>query len=225
MNADPSTFLEPHPPARAARRYHSAVRQRHAEEVRQRVILAAGELFIERGYAGARVEDIARRAGVAPQTVRAAFGTKRGILAEILRRATLGPAFDEILSELRQTPDPRQRLRMVARLARQVHESKEAELALLRGVGVVAPELSRIASALEETRRQGQQPLMDGLVMESALKPGLSTEDAADIVWALTGGELYRQLVRERSWTAAAYEDVLAQLLIAALLVGGQAEH
>ena len=81
-------------------------------------------------------------AGVAHQTVRAKFGTKRGILPEILRRATLGPAFDEILTKLRQTPDPRQRLHMVARLDRQVHESKEAELALLRGVGVVAPELT-----------------------------------------------------------------------------------
>ena len=219
MNTEPASLRSRRQPAsRAVRPYHSPVRQRQAQEVRQRVILAAGQLFIQRGYAGTRVEAIADRAGVAPQTVRAAFGNKRGILAEILRRATLGPAFEEILAGVRQTDDPRQRLRMVARLARQVHESKEAELALLRGVGVVAPELARIASDLEATRREGQQPLIAGLVAQSALKAGLGPDHAADIVWALTGGDLYRQLIVERGWTAAAYQNLLAELLIGALL-------
>ena len=54
-------------------------RQRDAERSRQALLDAALDEFSERGYAGARVADIARRAGVNKQLINYYFGSKEGL--------------------------------------------------------------------------------------------------------------------------------------------------
>jgi AcrR family transcriptional regulator len=54
-------------------------RQRDAERSRQRLIAAALEEFAAKGYAGARVKDIAARAGLNPQLITYYFGGKQGL--------------------------------------------------------------------------------------------------------------------------------------------------
>lgn len=54
-------------------------RQRDAVRSRQRLIAAALEEFAAKGYAGARVKEIARRAGLNPQLITYYFGGKEGL--------------------------------------------------------------------------------------------------------------------------------------------------
>jgi TetR/AcrR family transcriptional regulator len=54
-------------------------RQRDAERSRQRLIAAALKEFAAKGYAGARVKDIATRAGLNPQLITYYFGGKEGL--------------------------------------------------------------------------------------------------------------------------------------------------
>ena len=54
-------------------------RQRDAERSRQALLDAALDEFAEHGYAGARVADIARRAGVNKQLINYYFGSKEGL--------------------------------------------------------------------------------------------------------------------------------------------------
>ena len=56
-----------------------AERQRDAERSRQALLEAALDEFAERGYAGARVADIAQRAGVNKQLINYYFGSKEGL--------------------------------------------------------------------------------------------------------------------------------------------------
>jgi TetR/AcrR family transcriptional regulator len=56
-----------------------AERQRDAERSRQALLEAALDEFSERGYAGARVADIAQRAGVNKQLINYYFGSKEGL--------------------------------------------------------------------------------------------------------------------------------------------------
>jgi TetR/AcrR family transcriptional regulator len=56
-----------------------AERQRDAGRSRQALLAAALDEFAERGYAGARVADIARRAGVNKQLINYYFGSKEGL--------------------------------------------------------------------------------------------------------------------------------------------------
>lgn len=72
---------------RAARRApRPEQRQRDADRSRQRILDAAAEAFSERGFAGARVAQIAKRAGVNAQLITYYFGGKQG-LYEALRDA------------------------------------------------------------------------------------------------------------------------------------------
>ena len=80
---------------------------------RRRIVDAAAELFVERGYGVTTLEQIAARAGVAVQTVYFHFGNKRTVLKEAVDVAAVGD--DEPvallerpwLDELRAEPDPR----------------------------------------------------------------------------------------------------------------------
>lgn len=59
-------------------------RQRDATQSRQRILAAALAEFADKGYAGARVREIARRAGVNTQLISYYFGGKDGLYKELV---------------------------------------------------------------------------------------------------------------------------------------------
>ena len=58
---------------------------------RERIVRAAIDVFAEAGFVGARMNDIAARAGVAVQTVYFVFHTKAELLSACFDYAVLGP--------------------------------------------------------------------------------------------------------------------------------------
>lgn len=200
------------------RPYHSRARQRQAEETRQRILAATRELFSTRGYAGTTLEAIAEIAGVSPKTVSAVFGSKRSILAGLINPDAFNTRFQQLLEELRATPEPAQRLLLVAQITRQAYEPLVSEFELLRTAGAVAPELADLARQIGARRRENQFRLIAYLHEQQALRHDLSPEEAADVLWALTSYDLYRALVVEQRWPPDRYETWLAQLLIQHLL-------
>lgn len=59
-------------------------RERNPERSRARIVAAALEEFAEKGYAGARVESIAHRAGLNKQLISHHFGGKEGLYRAVL---------------------------------------------------------------------------------------------------------------------------------------------
>src|SRR3954447_25570548 len=74
------------------RRYSSQLRERNALQTREQVLAAAAELFEESGWAGTTVAAIAKRAGVAVETVYSGFGSKKHVLRAVLDFAVVGDA-------------------------------------------------------------------------------------------------------------------------------------
>ncbi len=66
------------------RPYRSPMRQRQAEETRQRILAVARTLLTTQGYVGMTMEAIAEAAEVSPKTVASVVGSKREILAELV---------------------------------------------------------------------------------------------------------------------------------------------
>ena len=198
---------------------HSQVRQRQAEETRRRILVAARELFESRGYAVTTLEAIAELAEVSPKTITAVFGSKLALLAEVINPEAFSPRVRQLIEELRALEDPSRQLSLVAQITRQAYEPLASSLELLRTAGAVAPELADVTRQIEARRRQNQARLIASLREQGALRPGLSFEEATDVLWALTSYDLYRMLVMEQRWPPERYETWLAQLLIEHLLM------
>lgn len=71
------------------------VRQARSEEDKQSrqaaILSAALEVFVDKGFAAARLEDVAARAGVAKGTVYLYFASKEALLEMLVQRAVSGP--------------------------------------------------------------------------------------------------------------------------------------
>jgi AcrR family transcriptional regulator len=200
------------------RPYQSTMRQRQAEETKQRIVAASRKLLKSKGYSGMTIEAIANKAEVAVPTVYAVFGSKIGILAELMDEATFGPDYEQLVRQALETEEPHKRLRFAARIARRVHDAASSTFDLMRGAGVVAPEFAELEKKRESHRYAAQESMIDFLGRSGRLRPGVNKQAARDILWALTGRELYRMLVRERGWTSQNYEDWLGETLTTSLL-------
>lgn len=94
-------------------------REQRARATRDRIVRAATDLFLERGYAATTVEAIAGAAGVGVATVYQAFGTKAAIVARALDVAIAGDDEPQPLlargwvRAARAEPDPHRRLSAV----------------------------------------------------------------------------------------------------------------
>ena len=79
--------------------------------VRERQLLdLAEELFAERGYGGASMEELARRAGVTKPVVYELFGSKEGLFTACVDR-TIERLASDISAAVRAETDPETRLR------------------------------------------------------------------------------------------------------------------
>ena len=204
------------------RPYKSLVRQRQAVDTRRRIVEATRQLLQSEGYAGMTIEAVAQRAEVSAQSVYAIFKSKTGILTELLDQSTFGPDYDDAVRQAMSASDPETRLRIAARIARQIHDAQSATFDLLRGAGVVAPELARLEQQRESLRYERQEKMISSLRAAGRLRPGLDHRTARDIFWMFTGRDVYRMLVREREWSPQKYQDWLADALVQSILTRGK---
>ncbi len=196
------------------------------QATRRRVAEAAATLFAERGYAATTLQAIADAAGVHVQTIYQAFGTKVAVLAETAAVLVAGPDEEsstppperEWVRELFAEPDPRRQLALYAAHMRAVSERYMGLLDVMRVTAAVDPEVGAFLAAAEQGRYDGPRHITPELAARGALKPGLSAERAADIMYALTTYDVYRSLIVDRGWSGADAEGWIAETLTTALL-------
>ena len=200
------------------RPYKSLVRQRQASDTRRRIVEVTRQLLQSEGYDGMTIEAIAQRAEVSAQSVYAIFKSKTGILIALLDQSTFGPDYVEVVGQALSASDPETRLRRAASVARQIRGAQSAAFDLMRGTGVVAPELAKLEQQRERLRYEKEESMITFLREAGGLRSGLSHKTARDIFWMFTGGDVYRMLVRERGWSPQKYQDWLADTLVHSLL-------
>src|SRR5690348_10673892 len=105
-----------------AARYYSPRREDAAAATRGAILTHALRLFLEHGYAGVTVTQIAKAAEVAPQTVYASAGGKAGILAALFRPILEDTTARQANGAGRDTTDPRQVIALAAAGTRHVSE-------------------------------------------------------------------------------------------------------
>jgi AcrR family transcriptional regulator len=198
--------------------YDSEGRQKRAAATRQTVLDAAKQLFQKDGFEGVTIEKIALAAKVSIPTVYALFQSKRGILRALMDEVMPMDQFESLVTATKQEKVPQERLKISAKIVRQMYDAERAQMGLFRGAGLLSPEFKELEQEREERRYRRQEETIKTMVKEKALAKGLGIKEARDMLWAFTGRDLYRLFVIEREWTSDAYEAWLAQLLIKTLI-------
>jgi len=201
----------------AKRAYNTSLRQEQAQVTKNRILDAASRLFVNRGYSSVTVEDIAREAGVAYQTVYAVFGTKLAVAQAIIWSSFRTEGIDKLMAEGRESGHLEGQILVGVRIARRLNERFATIVRFMRESG--DPALLAEYQKIEGLRFEQQRALL-GPVLKSAgrLRRGISPEDALSTIWAMTGTDLYNQLVSGRQWTASRYEEWLKDALLNMLL-------
>lgn len=200
------------------------MRQRQAGDTRRRIVEATRRLLESDGYARMTIEAIAQQAEVSAQSVYAIFKSKTGILIELLDQSMFGTDYEEVVQRTLSASDPENRLRLAAGVAKQIRSAQSAMFDLLRGAGVVAPELAKLQQQRERLRYKKEEGMISFLRDSGSLRPDIDHQTARDVFWMLTGGDVYRMLVHERGWSPQQYQDWLADTLVHSLLKAKKGE-
>lgn len=104
-----------HPQTRAERLREASRerRSRKKQEIREAILQASSELFVERGYAEFSLRQVAERIGYSPGTIYLYFRDKDAVLLAVMAEGITH--FGEMLSEAAATTHPRERLIRMAR--------------------------------------------------------------------------------------------------------------
>jgi len=167
------------------------------------------------------VADISQRAEVGQSTIYALFGSKAGILRELMREAIFNARYQSTALALEGVTDPGQLLVLTARIARSIYEGEAREAAVLRGASAFSKDLRKLESEFEDARYDLQHDRVALLHEQELLRTGLDKTSARDLLWMYTSRDLYRMLVLERGWSADRYEDWLGRTLKSELLQPG----
>jgi AcrR family transcriptional regulator len=192
-----------------------------SEEVttRSRIVRAALSL-IEQGHVAISMGAIAKEAGLSRQALYLTFADRAELFIAVLRFADGQRGMVEEWARIRATATAR-----------------DALLAIIDRQARLGPAYKCLADAFEVLRRQDaaaeeawqdrQRDRLEGcrmvavrLAAEGALRPGLDVATAADLIWSITASTVWDDLVTTREWSAAAYREQLAELLMRWLTLG-----
>jgi TetR/AcrR family transcriptional regulator, regulator of autoinduction and epiphytic fitness len=200
------------------RPYNASLRQEQAQMTRQRILEAARRLMVSGSYSRVTMEEIAREAGVAHQTLYAVFGTKLRLAQAMVD--TGWPHVREALKlveEAKGLPDPEDWLRTMAALHRRIFEPCADLIRFTRESG--DPDLYAHHQQVERGRYENIRTLGPVLEHSGRLRPSLSADEAVAVAWTMLGPDYYVQLVFERGWTPDRYEEWVAQALADLFLI------
>jgi AcrR family transcriptional regulator len=204
-------------------KYDNSRRTERARESRRQVLDVAYRLLVAEGFAGMRLADVAKGAGVSVETVYKQFRNKGGLLKAAYDVQLAGddepvplgerPEYQAMVEER----DPVQKVRLYAAIARRISERTGPLAARVLECRGAHPEVEEFARTIEAERLAGAAMFVAGLDEAGALRPGLEVERARDELWMLLSPEIWAQLVQRRGWSNDDYEAWLGRGMSAAL--------
>jgi AcrR family transcriptional regulator len=204
------------------RRYSSVRRAEQARETRLRILRAAHDLFVDEGYGRTTIAEIARAAGVAVETVYAAYRNKPTLLRQVWYATFRGdeeevrlldrPEIRAVLAE----PDLSARLLAHAVVITPVFRRITPLLRALQGAATSEPAAAAMLAEFDERRLDAA-----GLYARAAAATGqlaVSEEECRDLLAATLDGALWHRLVEDRGWSDDRFAQVLGALWVATLV-------
>ena len=212
------------PGTSGSQRTYDASRRRQAAEASRRTILAcARELFLQQGFGATTITEIAAASAVSVESIYKNFGGKAGLVRALHAQSLLGtgglPA--EQRSDLAQVraDDPRELMEQFGRFTEEVSPLAAPISLLIRDAAATGDAvMASLLKDVDDARHRRMLHNARQLIGRGLLRPGMSPEEAADIMFACTTPELFETLVLKRGWSAEQYGRFIASTLAANLL-------
>lgn len=209
-------------PARK-RAYDASRRRELAEESLRTVLAQARDLFLAQGFGATTIAEIARTAGVSPESVYKNFGGKPGLVRAIYEASLLGggglPAEQRSDHAQLTATDPLALMQQFGRFTTEVGPIGAPIFLLIREAaasGDVA--MAALLREVDDGRSRRMLHNARQLAARGFLRQGMSDQEAADVMFTCTTAELYESLVIKRGWSAERYGSFVTRTLAANLL-------
>ncbi|MEP7106292.1 MAG: TetR/AcrR family transcriptional regulator [Chloroflexota bacterium] len=201
----------------ANRTYVQRRRAVAAAETRTRILAAAHELIPE-AENSLGVDEIARHAGVAVQTIYDHFGSKGGLLVAVVQDVQRSAGLVEAIEGVFRSPDGESALqKMIAATLSLWHRAWPYIEFILRSRRV-DPVVGRENAVLDTLRHAHLWAICRQIQDEGRLRSRRSAVWGADQVFALTTATVYEELVVRRGWSLNAATDSITKAAMAAVL-------
>ncbi|HZM22401.1 MAG TPA: TetR/AcrR family transcriptional regulator [Anaerolineales bacterium] len=212
-------------PKSPKREYDSTRRQAQANETRRRILEAARNQFMERGYSGATAEAIAAEAGVAAQTIYAIFKNKKKLLVSLMNVSPTTGVEDHTpmperpsVQAVSHEHDQRRQLQMFAQVVASNLEQVAVISEIMKDAARIEPDFDRILQKLNRQRLEHMTLAVQQIAANGSFREDMDVEYARNTVWTLTSPEVFLLLTRDRGWSKEKYAQWLADTLTRALL-------
>jgi AcrR family transcriptional regulator len=202
----------------SARRYEQRLRAETAAETRQRILDALYDRLREAPADPVSVDEVARLARVARSTVYLVFGSRSGLFDALTEHLFQGAGYDRIEEAVRHE-DARETLRGGIAGGVHMYAAHHDVFRVLHAMAKLDPDGVGRALARSERRRAASMTwLAERLAEQGVLRPGVTPELAAHVIWLLASFDAYDSLATGRGLSPTATVDILAGTAERALL-------
>lgn len=188
-----------------------------SRQTSSRILDAALALIKRRGDANVTMLDIAKAAKISRQAVYLHFTDRADLMVALVRRADEKRGLANEIQKITDAPSGAAALRQMAALQARTNPSIWAAARAVDAVRRTDPAAERSWQDRLAHRLSGARQLIARLKTEGNLRPGLDEKVAADLLWTITSLRMWEDLVLQRGWTAAQYEELITELLLRGL--------
>ncbi|MDQ6847511.1 MAG: TetR/AcrR family transcriptional regulator [Candidatus Dormibacteraeota bacterium] len=189
----------------------SGLRREQVALTERRVLEAATQLFVERGYVATALLAVAEAAGVSPRTVYVRFRSKARLFERCLETSAVGeqplvaPLDRDTMAPALESPILDQRLETIVEMARSAMERSSALLGVAAEAAAVEPEIAAVQRVAMQRALGDFRALAERLESDGLLPRGITAAAVTDLLWVLAGPRTIVSLTTDRGWTAARF--------------------
>ena len=175
------------------RTYVQQARAEAAAATQRQLIEAARFVLTSGEVPRLEIAEVAERAGIARSTVYLSFGTRSAFLSRILDDSLTRAGFGRLRENI-NLPDAAEAMDKSLAQAAVMYSADHAVLRRMLLLAQLDPDVARDYQQRQQRRAAGMRDLAQRLCSQGKLRPEVSPEAAAEVLWVLTSFETFDQL-------------------------------
>lgn len=181
---------------------------------RTRILDAALTLIAKRGEAGVTMAEIGKAARVSRQAVYLNFADRADLLLALVRYVDEKRGLAEELKKIADAPTALEAVREAVALQARMNPGVWAIARALDAVRRTDNAAEKGWQDRLKARLEGCRQIAERLRREGMLRKEWGVGAATDVLWNVTSLRTWEDLVLQRRWTAAQYEERIYRLLV-----------